>query len=207
MEGAFSLIAKLMYRGGPVMWPIALCSVIVVLIVLRKALQWGFHLLAIRAGQTGWAATLEALRAGDRAEAARRASASASPYAHILADALVQETRPLAEALEWAARRAVRRLARGLGVLDTIVTLAPMLGILGTVTGIIASFDLMGTMGVDDPTGVAGGIAEALITTAAGLVVSIGALIPLNAGRVAHAALVRDLERAMTDAERAETKA
>lgn len=207
MEAAFSLVAKLMYRGGPVMWPIALCSVIVVLIVLRKALQWGFHLLAIRAGRSDWSATLEALRAGDRAETARRAAASASPYAHILADALAQEARPFAEALEWAARRAVRRLARGLGVLDTIVTLAPMLGILGTVTGIIASFDLMGTMGVDDPTGVAGGIAEALITTAAGLVVSIGALIPLNAGRVAHAALVRDLERAMTDAERAETKA
>ena len=97
----------------------------------------------------------------------------------------------------------MRRLARGLGVLDTIVTLAPMLGILGTVTGIIASFDLMGSMGVDDPTGVAGGIAEALITTAAGLVVSIGALIPLNAGRVWHRAQTRAMEAAMTAAERA----
>lgn len=203
MDGALDLIATLMHRGGPVMWPIACCSVIVVLVILRKLLQWLFHVLAARAGAAGWRYALGALRKGDRPAAEEAAKASASPYAHVLAAALAQAERPFAEALEGEARALVRRLARGLGVLDTIVTLAPMLGILGTVTGIITSFDLMGSMGVDDPTGVAGGIAEALITTAAGLVVSIAALILLNAGRVWHAALVRALERAMTDAERA----
>ncbi len=203
MDGALDLIATLMHRGGPVMWPIAVCSVLVVLVVLRKVLQWLFHRLAVRVGAAGWNYALAALRKGDRAAAEQAAKTSASPYAHVLAVALAQSGRPFGEALEREARTLVRRLARGLGVLDTIVTLAPMLGILGTVTGIIASFDLMGSMGVDDPTGVAGGIAEALITTAAGLVVSMAALIPLNAGRVWHAALVRSLERAMTDAEHA----
>ena len=203
MDGALELIATVMRRGGPVMWPIALCSLIVALVVLRKALQWGFHALAERAGAPLWGKALDALRAGDRQAAKALAAQGASPYGAVLAAALGRADLPFAEALEAEARAALRRLARGLGVLDTIVTLAPMLGILGTVTGIIASFDLMGSMSVDDPTGVAGGIAEALITTAAGLVVSIGALIPLNAGRVWHRAQTRAMEAAMTAAERA----
>ena len=203
MDGALELIATVMRRGGPVMWPIALCSLIVALVVLRKALQWAFHALAERAGAPLWGKALDALRAGDRQAAKALAAQGASPYGAVLAAALGRADLPFAEALEAEARAALRRLARGLGVLDTIVTLAPMLGILGTVTGIIASFDLMGSMGADDPTGVAGGIAEALITTAAGLVVSIGALIPLNAGRVWHRAQTRAMEAAMTAAERA----
>lgn len=203
MDGALELVATVMRRGGPVMWPIALCSLLVVLVVLRKALQWAFHAFARRIGAAGWARALDALRAGDRAAAMGLAAKAVSPYGPILAAALGRDDQPFAEALEAEARAALRGLACGLGVLDTIVTLAPMLGILGTVTGIIASFDLMGSMGADDPTGVAGGIAEALITTAAGLVVSIGALIPLNAGRVWHRAQIRAMEAAMSAAERA----
>lgn len=203
MDGALELVATVMRRGGPVMWPIALCSLLVVLVVLRKALQWAFHAFARRIGAAGWARALDALRAGDRAAARGLAAKAVSPYGPILAAALGRDDQPFAEALETEARAALRGLACGLGVLDTIVTLAPMLGILGTVTGIIASFDLMGSMGADDPTGVAGGIAEALITTAAGLVVSIGALIPLNAGRVWHRAQIRAMEAAMSAAERA----
>lgn len=203
MDGALELVATVMRRGGPVMWPIALCSLLVVLVVLRKALQWAFHAFARRIGAAGWARALDALRAGDRAAARGLAAKAVSPYGPILDAALGRDDQPFAEALEAEARAALRGLACGLGVLDTIVTLAPMLGILGTVTGIIASFDLMGSMGADDPTGVAGGIAEALITTAAGLVVSIGALIPLNAGRVWHRAQIRAMEAAMSAAERA----
>ena len=81
-----------------------------------------------------------------------------------------------------------------------------MLGILGTVTGIIVSFNLMGATGSEDPTGIASGIAEALLTTAAGLVVSISALIPLNAGRAWHKALVNRIEAAMTAVEAATPK-
>lgn len=203
MDAALDLMVALMRRGGPVMWPIALCSVAAVLVTLRKALQWLFFLLHARVGAKGWGAAVEALRAEGRDAAAKAAKAAHSPYADVLSAALAQGGTPLSEALEAEGARLARRLGFGLGLLDTIVTLAPMLGILGTVTGIIASFDLMGAMGVDDPTGVAAGIAEALITTAAGLVVSMAALLPLNAGRVCHRALVRRLEAELTRAERA----
>ncbi len=203
MDGALELLVSLMRRGGPVMWPIALCSVVTVLVALRKALQWLFFALHAKVGARGWEAALAALRTGEVEAARKAAKAAHSPYADALAAALAREDCPFAEALEAEGMRLARRLGAGLGVLDTVVTLAPMLGILGTVTGIIASFDLMGSMGVDDPTGVAAGIAEALITTAAGLVVSMAALLPLNAGRVCHRALVRGLEAGLSRAERA----
>ncbi len=201
MDKTLEVLASLMERGGAVMWPIALCALLTLLITLRKALQWGFFLLHVKLGAASWTAVLAALKAGDRDAARTAAARSHSPYAQVLDRALAQADISSLEALQQAGAQLARRLAFGLGLLDTIVTLAPMLGILGTVTGIIASFNLMGSMGVDDPTGVAAGIAEALITTAAGLVVSMIALLPLNGGRVCHRALVRRVEAALTQAE------
>ena len=76
--------------------------------------------------------------------------------------------------------RSVAKMRRGMNVLDTVITVAPMLGIIGTVTGIIASFESLAIAGVGDPKAVIGGIAEALITTATGLVISVGTLFPYN---------------------------
>jgi biopolymer transport protein ExbB len=71
-------------------------------------------------------------------------------------------------------------MRRGMRVLDTIITVAPMLGILGTVSGLITSFDMLGQAGVEEPKAVIAGIAEALITTAAGLTISIAVVFPYN---------------------------
>jgi biopolymer transport protein ExbB len=77
-------------------------------------------------------------------------------------------------------------MKRGLLVLDTIITLAPLLGLLGTVTGMIGSFGVMAESGINQPHAITGGVAEALIATASGLVVAIVSLVPYNAftGRV-----------------------
>lgn len=206
MHEPLDFFVQLMNRGGPVMWPIAICSLITVIITLRKLLQWTFLMLHIIAGAKTWTAVLKTLSSADTEATQKAIQQCHSPFAAILSQALAHPDLPFQEALEDSARQAVRKLATGLGVLDTIVTLAPMLGILGTVTGIITSFNLMGAMGTDDPTGVASGIAEALITTAAGLVVSILALIPLNAGRIWHKALTQRIERAMTAVEAAVKK-
>lgn len=199
-----AFLADLMHRGGPVMWPIVLCSLVAVSVTLRKACQWLWWRWAVRCGAGGWAGTLAALRGGASEPSA---ALGCSPYAALVAEALGARGAAFPTALEQAARCRIRSLRRGLGVLDTVVTLAPMLGILGTVTGIIASFDLLGAAGAEDPAGVTAGIAEALITTAAGLVVSIVALLPLNYGRAWIRDAVRALEEAMTLAEEARAEA
>lgn len=79
-----------------------------------------------------------------------------------------------------AANGELRRFSRGLAVLDTIITLAPLLGLLGTVTGMIGAFGLLGASELGAPTAITGGIAEALIATAFGLGIAITCLIPFN---------------------------
>lgn len=206
MDAVLVFIVQLMERGGPVMWPIALCSVVTIIVTLRKVRQWIFMMLHARVGATAWTRALKTFAQGDTEATLTALKSCHSPYAPLLTAALKHPDLPFQEALENAAQTYVKKLSAGLGILDTIVTLTPMLGILGTVTGIIDTFNLMGTLGTDDPTGIAAGIAEALITTAAGLVVSIVALIPLNAGRSWHKALTARVESAMTAVEAAARK-
>jgi biopolymer transport protein ExbB len=80
------------------------------------------------------------------------------------------------EAIEDAGRHVTHDLERYLGMLGTIAAVSPLLGLLGTVTGMIRTFKAITVAGVGDPTAMAGGIAEALITTAAGLIIAVPAL-------------------------------
>jgi biopolymer transport protein ExbB len=86
----------------------------------------------------------------------------------------------LNSALEMGAEEEIKRMRRYLPVLDTMITLAPFLGIFGTVTGIIQSFDILGSAGFQDPRAITVGISQALITTAAGLAIALFSLIPYN---------------------------
>ncbi len=136
---------------------------------------------------------------GDFEGAASVGSGATDVAARVLHSGLAQRAHGLSESMEVAAEREIARMKRGLGILDTIVTLAPLLGILGTVLGIIASFDMLGQGGIDDPRAVTGGIAQALITTAAGLSVAIVTLIPYNY-------LLHAVERVTTELESAATR-
>jgi biopolymer transport protein ExbB len=98
----------------------------------------------------------------------------------ILVSGLNHRHQGLRESIEIAAEDEMERMKQGLNVLDTIITLAPLLGILGTVLGIISSFELLGDSGIEDPKAVTGGIAQALITTAAGLSIALVTLVPFN---------------------------
>ncbi len=98
-----------------------------------------------------------------------------------------------------AASAELARAERFLPVLDTIVTLSPLLGILRTVVGIIQSFDMLSaSVAVEDPQAVTGGIAQALITTATGLSIAIATLIPYNIFRARAERLRREMEEAGT---------
>ncbi len=93
--------------------------------------------------------------------------------------ALEHRETSLHSALVYSSTTAMKRFNRGLSVLDTVITLSPMLGLLGTVTGMMASFDSI-SGGDGDPTSVMGGITEALIATAAGLGIALICVLPYN---------------------------
>jgi len=176
----FGTAATLFQRGGMVMWPLLLCSLTALAVALERLLHLWHERAADALSERTARRVMEAIAAGRFAEAEVLAARTPAASCRIIAEGLRQRDIALRDALTAAAEREVSSLRHGLSVLDTIITLAPLLGILGTVTGIIRSFHLLSASGIQDPTAVTGGIAEALITTAAGLIVSICTLIPFN---------------------------
>ena len=173
-----AFLIALIERGGPVMWPLLLCSLLSVTIVLDRVRFW-IRLRRARADDR-IAGILEHARSNACAEAIALASGSSDAAVRVLVAGLNARASAPSEAMSTAASDEVSRMKAGLPVLDTIVTMAPLLGILGTVIGIIASFDLLGAAGIEDPKAVTGGIAQALISTAAGLTVALVTLVPFN---------------------------
>ena len=121
--------------------------------------------------------------------------AARSPAARVLIAALTHRDTSPTVAMEAAARDELARARRGLPVLDTIITLSPLLGLLGTVTGMIAAFGVMSSAGLNQPHAITGGVAEALIATAAGLGIAIGSLVPHNLFTARVERLTEALER------------
>lgn len=159
------------------MWPIILCSVVALAIIAERF--WTLQARRVNppdlVGQVwSWlrAGTLDGKRIqGLRAD---------SPLGRVLAAGLTNmrhERAVIKEAIEDTGRHVAHELERYLNTLGTIAAVSPLLGLFGTVTGMIRAFSAISTRGVGDPTVVAAGIAEALITTAAGLMVAIPALI------------------------------
>jgi biopolymer transport protein ExbB len=98
---------------------------------------------------------------------------------------------------EACVEHAERRLTRGLALLDTVVTAAPLLGILGTVLGVIQCFELLSARALPDPLAISGGVAEALITTATGLTIAVAVLLPYNYLRARTRARLTEIEAAV----------
>ena len=155
------------------MWPIILCSIAAVGILLerlwtlqrKRVLPAGAHQegLAARRNNQVNAKVIEALEKN-------------SPLGRVLAAALANRDRGreiMMERVEDTGRHVVHELERFLNSLGTIASISPLLGLLGTVTGIIRAFNAVMLGGMGDPRMLAGGISEALITTAGGLAVAI----------------------------------
>jgi biopolymer transport protein ExbB len=116
---------------------------------------------------------LEMARRGDWEGVKREVVGSRDYIIRILVSGIVHREFSMTKAMEAAAGDEIKRMRRFLGILDTMITVAPLLGIFGTVTGIIASFEVLGSSGIERPLAVTAGIAEALITTAGGLAIAI----------------------------------
>jgi biopolymer transport protein ExbB len=172
-------MVELIEKGGIIMWPLLACSIVMVAIVIERILFWIYISLTRKQQQIN--RIFELTEKGDFETAIAETRKTRCITSRILTTGLAHRNYGLNENLESAAETEIARMKSGLSILDTIITLAPLLGILGTVSGIIVSFDLLGQAGIENPKAVTGGIAQSLITTAAGLTVAIVTLIPYNA--------------------------
>ncbi|MAX23378.1 MAG: flagellar motor protein MotA [Phycisphaeraceae bacterium] len=170
-------LVDLMNRGGVVMWPLLAMSVLGVTLCLERMWFWLSTNRPGRREELGRLARL--LRQGDHEKAMQLVAKDRSVYGKMVVQLLDE---PVTDALVVDVVESQRpRLERFMPTLSTIITAAPMLGILGTVLGIISSFEVIGQAGsAGDPSLVSQGIAEALLTTAAGLIVALLVLIPYN---------------------------
>jgi biopolymer transport protein ExbB len=178
MSGLRAELAMLIERGGWVMLPLMVLSIISLALIVERIWFWiALH----RPKRIRWLQRLRAaMRAGDRAAAGKLLAKDRSPYSQV-GHALHEHGAGDAVAVE-AVELVRPKFDRFMVSLSTIITAAPLLGILGTVIGIIRSFRLLGggpgAGGLTDPSAVSMGIAEALLTTALGLVVALITLFP-----------------------------
>ncbi|MCW3059955.1 MAG: MotA/TolQ/ExbB proton channel family protein [Capsulimonas sp.] len=171
---------RFLLGGGVMMWPLFLCGVISVAVMIDRLLAIG----ATVGDNRRLVAEVEKLvQAGKYAEALAACEAHPGRVAAMLASGLrAQGLDRLAieRHMEEFALRQMPVMMDRLSVLDTIVTLAPLLGLLGTITGMIKAFHIVGSAATSAPTIITGGIAEALIATSAGLVIAIVTLPAYN---------------------------
>ncbi len=168
---------EFLLRGGVLMAPILFCSVLALGIVIERM----FNLRVKRVIRTAELEEVESMiRAKRISEANMILRRSTSAISRILLAAILnhdKERTEIKELIEDAGRQEIPTLERYLGILGSIAGITPLLGLLGTVAGMIRVFDVISKAGVGQPNALAGGISEALITTAAGLTVAIPALV------------------------------
>ena len=186
---------EIVKSGGIVMVPIILCSILAVAIILERLWTLREQRVVPRELTDKVWQWVE-----NRALSERQLQAlqQHSPLGRILAAGLTNRHRErvvMIEAIEDAGRHVAHEMERYLNTLGTIAGISPLLGLLGTVTGMIRTFKAITTAGIGNPTAMAGGIAEALITTAAGLLVAIPALVAYRFLRGRVDALVIEMEK------------
>ena len=188
-------MVEIVKAGGWLMAPIILCAIIALGIVLERF--WSLQQKrVIPEDLTGkvWGWVEQSALDHKRIQSLHQGS----PLGQILAAGLInrnQERLVMKDSIEDTGRHVVHELERYLDTLGTVAAISPLLGLLGTVIGMVKVFTAITTHGVGDPTVLAGGIAEALITTAAGLTVAIPALIAYRYYRNRVDTLVVDMEK------------
>ena len=193
-----NIAVEFFVKGGPVMWPI-LASALVAIAVVGERSFWWFR-ESRRRNPRQLEEVLAKLENAGPAAAAKAAEGSEDPVVRMIGRGLGHSSAAMVGALQLAAGIELERAGRFLTVMDTLVTLAPLLGLLGTVTGLMRAFLKIGSNELA-VAAVTGGIGEALIATACGLGIAIVALIPYNyfSGRVVR--LQYELETAATNVE------
>ena len=184
-------------KGGPVMWPLLLFSILGVAFAVERF----FALRRARINVNEFLAKVRKALMVNRSlrDAVKLCEQYQGPVASVMKASLLKFGQPkedIEKTIENAALFEMGRLERGLAVLATTANVAPLLGFLGTVTGMINSFDALAKQGLSNPAAVFAGVSEALITTAAGLIIAIPVQLAYNYFMTRINKFVRDIETA-----------
>ncbi len=194
---------NMIQKGGPVMYPITLCSILSLAIIIERL----YHLYTAKIDTKKFMSSiLNTLKRNRIMEAIDLCDKTPGPIARILKAGMLKHDRTrqeIREAIEDAGLHEVPRLERNLGALATIAHISPLLGLLGTVTGMVRCFQVIQqkatTLNPVSPGDLAGGIWEALITTVAGLIVAIPTYVAYNYLISQVDNLVLDMETSATE--------
>jgi biopolymer transport protein ExbB len=168
-------IINLLISGGWMMIPIIGCSILALTISIERFIylkKFGASRLAPK--------MLSLIEQEKFTDALSLAENQTSPVLRVISTGILQRADQPSKAMEAAAIAEITKMKRGLPLLDTVITLGPLLGLLGTIIGMINSFGIMSESGLGNPQAVTGGVAEALVCTAAGIFVAVTTLIPYN---------------------------
>lgn len=172
-KGYTTLMFEYFDKGGSMMWGILFSSIIGFGVCFER----GFKLRVKKIIPPDFVQAIKAeIPSGNITKAISLCEGKSFPIARIIKAGLLKHNQGVNEverALETAGSLEIAYLSTNFGILRTAITMAPMLGFLGTVTGMIASFETIATMGSSRPDLISNGIAEALITTASGLIVAV----------------------------------
>jgi biopolymer transport protein ExbB len=175
-----NVIIDLFVKGGPLMWPLLVCSLCSLTVSLERLFFWLRERARLDPALVSEVLRLEREGKTDAALKLLEKPGKHDMTARLLRRGLMHGGGEPGLHLEQEAARLISGCKRGLRVLETVIAISPLLGILGTVMGIIDSFNILGAQGMTNPQGVVSGIAVALITTAFGLFIAIITIVPYN---------------------------
>jgi biopolymer transport protein ExbB len=190
-------------KGGPLMYLIVLCSIVALAVVIERL----YHLYRAKIDSEMFMENISSTLKRNRImEAIDLCEKTPGPVAHIIKAGILKHDRSrseIKEAIEDAGIYEVPRLEKNLGALATIAHISPLLGLLGTVTGMVRAFQIIQekatSLHLVSPGDLAGGIWEALITTAAGLIVAIPTFVAYNYLVSRVKGFIVEMERSATD--------
>ncbi len=194
---------EIIQKGGPVMYPIILCSIVALAIIIER----GYQLYKAKIDTKDFMNNIEITIKRNRiAEAIKICDNTPGPIASIVKSGVLKHDRSrqeIREAIEDAGHQEVPRLEKQLSLLATIAHISPLLGLLGTVTGMVKTFQIIQEKSASfnpvSPGDLAGGIWESLLTTVAGLIVAIPTVVAYNYLVNKVNGFVLDMERSATD--------
>jgi biopolymer transport protein ExbB len=179
MHSLFSGIEFIM-RGGFMMYPLLFSALIALTVIFEKFYAFQKSYLT-PPGLTS--EILKHVQSGKLAEADQRCVAHETPATAVMKVGIEHFSNPVEEmelAMKNEAEQWIPLLEKRIEVIDTVITAAPLMGLLGTITGMMASFRVLSEKGVNEPNAITGGVAEALIATATGLVIALVCLVAYN---------------------------